>query len=497
MKSATIEPAFGLDGAPIATLSDPDLTDALARTFADRREIDARILSLSGEVAERSRNSLGPTGLASRSGCTNAPALVAEIGRITSAEASKLCRLGAAISPRLALTGEWMPPLFPHVADALAAATLSLESASVIVATLSTASPRAEVQHLDAAERCLVEFAGEHPTDPVRKLAIQWRDALDPDGVEPRESELVECRSLKRFLLANGMKRYVLELDPLSAGFLDAAIDASVGKAIRRPQFVDSDGRPADACASDGSAIGCDGTALGSDGTAIETGGSGTGVDANAMGGAGCAASADGDCPMTDEPSPATIAQLGADAVVDLARHAAACTGKDVPLPSATIVVRMTLKALLTGLGTASIDGSEQSISAGTARRMAADAHIIPEVLGGASEVLDLGATRRLFTRAQRIAFAERDGGCAWGDCGRPPSYTEAHHITWWSHEESTDLDNGILLCSKHHHALHRDGWQIFFRDNVPWFIPPSSVDVTRRPRRGGRTRRADELLSA
>ena len=483
MKSATLAPASGLDGAPIAALSDPELTDALAGAFAARREIDAHILSLSGEVAERSRNSLGPAGLASRSGCTNAPALVAEIGRITSAEASKLCRLGAAISPRLALTGEWMPPLFPHVADALAAATLSLESASVIVATLSTASPRAEVQHLDAAERCLVEFAEEHPTDPVRKLAIQWRDALDPDGVEPREAELVERRSLKRFLLANGMKRYVLELDPLSAGFLDAAIDASVGKAIRRPQFVDSDGRPADGCASDGSDF--------------DTARSAIDADVSTIGFDGASASVDGECVVTDEPSPATIAQLGADAVVDLARHAAACTAKDVPLPSATIVVRMTLESLLSGLGLAAIDGSEQSISAGTARRLAADAHIIPEVLGAASEVLDLGAARRLFTKAQRIAFAERDGGCAWGDCGRPPSYTEAHHIRWWSHEESTDLDNGILLCSKHHHALHRDGWQIEIRDNVPWFIPPSSVDVQRRPRRGGRVRRADELQVA
>ena len=474
MKSATLAPTSGLDAVPTSALSDTELTDALASTFEARRAIDARILSLTGEVAERSRNSLGPAGLASRNGCTNAPALVAEIGHITSAEASKLCRLGAAISPRLGLTGEWMPPLFPHVADALAAASLSLESASVIVATLSTASPRAEIQHLDAAERCLVEFAAEHPTDPVRRLAIQWRDALDPDGIEPREAELVESRSLKRFLLANGMKRYVLELDPLSAGFLDAAIDASVGKAIRRPQFVDSEGRPADGGASAGGATG----STSSDVTVDESGVS-------------------DECVVTDEPSPATIAQLGADALVDLARHAAACTSKDVPLPSATVVVRMTLESLLSGLGSATIDGAEQPISASAARRLAADAHIIPEVLGAASEVLDLGMSRRLFSKAQRIAFAERDGGCAWGDCGRPPSYTEAHHIEWWSHDEPTDLDNGILLCSRHHHALHRDGWQIEIRDNVPWFIPPSSVDVQRRPRRGGRVRRADELQVA
>jgi hypothetical protein len=421
-----------------AALSDAALTDALAHAFEDRRAVDARILSLSGEIAERSRPSLGPGGLANRSGCTNAPALVAEIARITMAEASALCKLGAATAPRMSFTGEWMPPLFPHVAAALAAATLSVGSASAIVVTLSSASPRAELTHLDAAERCLVEFAAEHPTDPVRKLAIQWRDALDPDGIEPREADLVERRALKRFLLANGMKRYVLELDPLSAGYLDAAIDASVGRAIRMPRFTEN----------------------------------GNGADL-----------------IVAEPSAATLAQLGADALVDLARHGAACADPGIPLPSATLVVRMTLESLLSGLGIATIDGAEHGISAETARRMAADAQIIPEVLGGAGEVLDLGMSRRLFSRAQRIALAERDGGCAWGDCGRPPSYTEAHHIEWWSHDKPTDLSNGILLCSRHHHAIHRDGWQVEVHDNVPLFIPPSSVDAQRRPRRGGRVR--------
>jgi len=475
MESATVDPAPGASAAftdaartgagltdaaltdaalTSAGLTDAALTDALARAFEARREIDARILSLSGEIAERSRPSLGAGGLASRSGCTNAPALVAEIARITTAEASTLCKLGAATAPRLSFTGEWMPPLFPHVAEALAAATLSVGSASVIVATLSTASPRAELAHLDAAERCLVEFAAEHPTDPVRKLAIQWRDALDPDGIEPREADLVERRALKRFLLANGMKRYILELDPLSAGYLDAAIDASVGRAIRTPRFTES----------------------GSDSNGDNEN------NPRPMDEAGAELN-------VAEPSAATLAQLGADALVDLARHGAACADPGIPLPAATLVVRMTLESLLTGLGVATIDGGEHGISAETARRMAADAQIIPEVLGGAGEVLDLGMSRRLFSKAQRIALAERDGGCAWGDCGRPPSYTEAHHIEWWSHDKPTDLSNGILLCSRHHHAIHRDGWQVEVHDNVPWFIPPSSVDAQRRPRRGGRVR--------
>ena len=121
---------------------------------------------------------------------------------------------------------------------------------------------------------------------------------------------------------------------------------------------------------------------------------------------------------------------------------------------------------------------------------MAADAGIIPVVLGADSEVLDLGRARRLFSTAQRRALAERDGGCAWPGCPHPPSYTEAHHIRWWNaHGGATDLDNGILLCSSHHHRVHDDGWQISVREQVPYFIPPSHVDPHRRPRPGGRVR--------
>ncbi|HEY2557269.1 MAG TPA: hypothetical protein VGI08_09180 [Diaminobutyricibacter sp.] len=87
-------------------------------------------------------------------------------------------------------------------------------------------------------------------------------------------------------------------------------------------------------------------------------------------------------------------------------------------------------------------------MSAGTARRLAADAHLIPAVSGGRGEVLDLGRKQRLFSPAQKLAFAERDDGCAWGGCPHPPAYTHAHHIRWWDRDTGrTDLDNGILLA--------------------------------------------------
>ncbi len=159
-------------------------------------------------------------------------------------------------------------------------------------------------------------------------------------------------------------------------------------------------------------------------------------------------------------------------------------------LPPVSVVVRIALDALQSGLGTGEIDGLSTPVSARTVRRMAADAGLVPAVLGGHGEVLDFGRSRRLFSRAQRLALAERDGGCAWPGCPHPPAYTEAHHIRWWNaHGGATDLDNGILLCSAHHHRVHDDGWGLRVTEGTPEFIPPSHVDPYRRPRRGGRVR--------
>ncbi len=121
---------------------------------------------------------------------------------------------------------------------------------------------------------------------------------------------------------------------------------------------------------------------------------------------------------------------------------------------SATVVVMMTLDSLLGGLRAASIDTGEQ-MSADEARRLACSAGIIPVVLGGASQVLDLGRRRRLHTESQRVALTLRDGGCTADGCDRPAAMCEAHHDRPWSRGGGTSLRNARLLCSRHHHLAH------------------------------------------
>jgi hypothetical protein len=75
---------------------------------------------------------------------------------------------------------------------------------------------------------------------------------------------------------------------------------------------------------------------------------------------------------------------------------------------------------------------------------------------------LKLGRSQRLFSAAQRIALAARDGGCLMPGCDRPPSWCEAHHIDEWDeHHGATDVDVGVLLCRHHHMWVHDSGARV------------------------------------
>ena len=75
-------------------------------------------------------------------------------------------------------------------------------------------------------------------------------------------------------------------------------------------------------------------------------------------------------------------------------------------------------------------------ITAGEVRLLACDAESSRWCMGGKSEVLDVGRARRLFTAPIRKAITQRDRGCCFPGCDRPPAWTDAHHVLelarWW-----------------------------------------------------------------
>jgi hypothetical protein len=141
---------------------------------------------------------------------------------------------------------------------------------------------------------------------------------------------------------------------------------------------------------------------------------------------------------------------------------------------NAQVVVTMTLEQLAGGadgrggLAAATLDGTLGAhadaagvgtpITAGTARRLACEAGIIPLVLGGDSEVLDLGRARRFHTTAQRIAIRHRDQTCTAEDCRVPGYLCHVHHDEMsWADGAGTSVEKARLLCSWHHQRIHDD----------------------------------------
>ncbi|MCJ0904613.1 HNH endonuclease signature motif containing protein [Rhodococcus sp. ARC_M6] len=103
---------------------------------------------------------------------------------------------------------------------------------------------------------------------------------------------------------------------------------------------------------------------------------------------------------------------------------------------------------------------------------------------------LDVSPLKRLVSAAQRTALIARDKGCAFPGCDCVPAWTDAHHITPWSQNGPTVMDNLTLLCRSHHRLVHNKSgfagqWEIKMgTDHKPWFIPPPAIDPEQKPRR-------------
>jgi hypothetical protein len=178
-----------------------------------------------------------------------------------------------------------------------------------------------------------------------------------------------------------------------------------------------------------------------------------------------------------------TATQRRHDALCEIGNRAQA-TGK-LPnhggdRPQAVVTVGyQTLVDGLHGLGLLD-DGTPLTPTA--CRLMACDARILPVVMDGESQPLDLGRAQRLFTGALRRALNLRDRGCAFPHCDRGIPWTEAHHCTPWYHGGRTELANGVLVCATHHRLLHHSEWRVEINpvDGLPDFYAPGDDEPQR-----------------
>ncbi|NJC23400.1 hypothetical protein BJ994_002476 [Arthrobacter pigmenti] len=412
--------------------------------------------------------------------------------RISRSEATRRLRLGAKLLPRITLTGDTLPAPLEHLAAAVSpnktspsnisgsnisgsnisagdvsGSKVSGRSATLIATALDRARFVAEPAVLETMEAQLTASATTYDPDFLTRLIRRWEAHLDPDGPEPTDKEL----TARQGVFLRGEKRGLHLLDIAATDeqyeYLTTVMNTTTNP---RTQPGGNDG-----------AAGVSSAPVREREETFET---------------------------------RTRAQLLLDGLIGACQIALAtdqlpATGGHRPQLLVTIDYQTLLREVAengatpdptNGLNSrhhahdtdnrpnAITDGASFAftgpINARTVRKLACDADIIPIVLGGTNEILDLGRTQRLFTPKQRKALHARDKGCAFPGCHMPSHWTEAHHITPWSEGGTTTTDNGVLLCSHHHHLIHQGEWTIQVHDRLPWFIPPQQLDPQQHPRR-------------
>ncbi|HLZ93866.1 MAG TPA: DUF222 domain-containing protein [Candidatus Dormibacteraeota bacterium] len=152
------------------------------------------------------------------------------------------------------------------------------------------------------------------------------------------------------------------------------------------------------------------------------------------------------------------LEQRFADALVELA-------AKGGRRQSVQLQVTSSIDTLLGLLGA---PGAENEftlpISARTVERWACDSSLT-RVLMQDSLVIDVGRAERVIKGPRRRALIARDRHCRWPDCERPASWCDGHHLVHWLHGGGGEIENQVLLCTRHHWKVHEGGWQLIRAD--------------------------------
>jgi hypothetical protein len=427
---AVREALLAVVDAGASALSDADVRAGLQQAWEAKAGIDELFARLVSAADDR--------GFAIDDGASCTRAWLAWTLKMSRSSAAAVLAQATELSPRVEETRR-----------AWATGAVSTEQASVIMRTINGLGADIDAEGCLRAENILLEKARELTHPEFRALASHVIEVVDPQGADARiaaqllaeEARAIQLTQLRRYRRGDGTSSIAGRLPDLHADMLYAVLDS-----LASPRRAGS-----------------------------STTSAGTG--------AGSTFDVDGrHCDQ--EVGPLTAGQRYGRALCELIEHLPTSELPQHGAVNATVVVTLRNDQLASLLGDAALDTGGR-ISAAQARRLACNANILPAVLGGSSKILDLGLGRRLFDRHQRLALAVRDRGCVWPSCDRPPAWSEAHHIEPWSTGGPTDLSNGCLLCSFHHHLLHKGEWAVRMAvDGVPELIPPSRIDPRRAPQR-------------
>ncbi|MGH3694420.1 MAG: DUF222 domain-containing protein [Pseudonocardiaceae bacterium] len=361
-------------------------------------------------------------GIAGREGFGSTPRMLSAMLRLSATEARTRVEQAAMVGPRRAMTGQPLEPRLPATAAALAAGQIGAGQLKVITDTMAALPASVPEPARERVEADLAGYARDFDPRRLRIIAHRMLAILDPDGPEPREDPTPATPTRGELWFRDRRDgRLGLEgwLDPEHGSMVRALIEQL---AAHRPTSDD-------------------------------------GV-----------------------PDTRTAPQRQADALIELCQRAR--TAEDFPTTAGEpphLTVTIDWDALRTALGSATLDYG-QLISAVDARRLACDCKLIPVVLGGDSEPLDVGRAMRTVPLGIRRALVARDGGCSFPGCDRPPGLCAAHHCRHWIDGGATSVANCCLLCPAHHQQVHLQGWDITIGGGYVEFRPPAIIDPDRRP---------------
>ena len=443
------EQLAAVSGAPLDTVGDKELC-ALTVAIEDAgRLVDGLRVAAAGEIDDRSRYGLGSDALPVKFGLKRAAQLVERLTRVTPAEAARRVRVGAAVRSRTHLDGTPLPPEHAPLAVAMADGQIGIDAAAVIVRCLDQAKATATAEDIEVAEVALVEAATQGTADEVGVQARAWREALDPDGAEPRDDRIYRKRAFRLGREVDGLTPFSGVLTPVDAALLLSAFDEA-DKPGNAPRFVSEVDRAS--------------------GTALVT-------DANGE-------------TTIEFVDPRTREQRHYDVVTGLLGAGVRSTGAEPGgmRSKAEVTAIITLDDLRNGTGVGFVDTVDEPVSAATVRQLVCASGFAPILLGDAGEVLMLGQTRRRFSPAQVRALRVRDGGCV--NCGAPPGWCDAHHVDEWERDDgATDIDNGVLLCAECHRLIHQHAYALKMIDGRPHILAPPWLDPDQKWRRLGGAR--------
>jgi hypothetical protein len=454
--SAVQEALAAITNAPLHALTDEELCAHTVALEDLGRLLDTARIRAASELAHRSRFALGHDGLAFRLGHGKAALLVEALTLVSPREAARRIRLGSAIQSPFTLDGSPLPSSHPEVATALVAGEIGLDSAEVIVRCLDQAAQRNGIsleaeQNRAFAERELVETARHNTADVVGVQARAWREALDPDGAEPRDEELYQRRSFILGREKNGMRSFSGTAVGVDAALLQRAFDEAE-KPGNTPRFLSDDDAERE--------------------VREET-------------------NDDGDT-VVRIVDHRTRDQRRYDVLVGLLT-AGARASHDAPVDlrsTAQVSVVVSLDELQRGVGVGWIDGADEPSSICTVEQLICANGRSLIVMGEHGEPLYLYRERRYFSDQQMRALAVRDGGCVWPGCHSPSAWCDGHHVLEFDADHGpTNIDNGVLLCPHHHRMLHHSDYEMRMIGGRPHLVPPAFVDADRAPILLGRSR--------